>query len=319
MPQETPPGTHIGGPSGHDAAQTESPTPPAAPVDPPVATAPAPPLAPTPPELEGPGTVLVIDPDADILQSTGMLIESMGYRVLRLAESDDVLEVVDREQPDLVLLEVKMESLNVAGLLAALRSSPRTSRIPVAFFSASYELASIATRHQAWGYLAKPFGYHELAHLLERALGPPPGKLAAQDPKVVEKEVRTAFREYRNLLGALNNYVTVLSKFEQLDPHAQSAVARVEDLVLMLEARTERLRSYILALLGPIEPTPRGPRPSRGVEDDHGAVRTGKRQGRGAPEPERPARSSTPPARTLEERRQAARERLLGGRIRFEQ
>ena len=205
MPPETPAGTEIG--------EAKAP-------DPPVATAPVPPLAPTPPELDGPGTVLVIDPDADILQSTGMLIESMGYRVLRLAESDDILEVVDREQPDLVLLEVKMEDLNVAGLLAALRSSPRTNRIPVAFFSASYELATIAGRHQAWGYLAKPFGYHELAHLLERALGPPPGKLAAQDPKVVEKEVRTAFREYRNLLGALNNYITVLSKFEQLDPHA---------------------------------------------------------------------------------------------------
>ncbi|HUR24890.1 MAG TPA: response regulator [Candidatus Thermoplasmatota archaeon] len=275
-------------------------------------------MAPLSSEEEGPGTVLIIDPDADILQSTGMLVESMGYRVLRLAESDDILEIVDKEQPDLVLLEVKMESLNVAGLLAALRSSPRTSRIPVAFFSASYELATIATRHQAWGYLSKPFGYHELAHLLERALGPPPGKLAAQDPKVVEKEVRTAFREYRNLLGAMNNYITVLSKFEQLDPHAQAAVARVEDLVLMLEARTERLRSYILALLGPIEPTPRGPRPSREV-DDHGAVRTGKRQGKGASEPERPSRASSPPARTIEERRQAARERLLGGRIRFEQ
>ncbi|MHB1262529.1 MAG: response regulator [Thermoplasmatota archaeon] len=263
---------------------------------------------------DGPGTILIIDPDPDILQSTGLLIESMGYQVLRLAESDDILEIVDNEQPDLVLLEVKMEDLNVAGLLASLRSSPRTSRIPIAFFSASYELPSIATRHQAWGYLTKPFGYHELAHLLERALGPPPGKLAAQDPKVVEKEVRSAFREYRNLLGALNNYVTVLAKFEELDPHARSAVARVEDLVLMLEARTERLRSYILALLGPIEPTPRGPRPARGT-DDHGAVRTGKRRS----EPELapgPPRASSPPQQTLEERRQAARERMLGGRLR---
>ncbi|MEA3166581.1 MAG: hypothetical protein QOJ26_1453, partial [Thermoplasmata archaeon] len=100
---------------------------------------------------ERPGTVLIVDPDPDVLQSTGLLVESMGYVALRLAESDDVLESVDREQPDLVLLEVKMPDLNVAGLLAALRSSPRTSRIPVAFFSSSYELASIAARHQAWG------------------------------------------------------------------------------------------------------------------------------------------------------------------------
>ncbi|MEA3137248.1 MAG: two-component system, NtrC family, response regulator GlrR [Thermoplasmata archaeon] len=262
----------------------------------------------------GPGTILIIDPDADVLQSTGMLIESMGYRVLQLAESDDILEVVDREQPDLVLLEVKMQDLNVAGLLAALRSSPRTSRIPVAFFSASFELASIAARHQAWGHLSKPFGYHELSHLLERALGPPPGKTGSQDAREVEKEVRAAFREYRNLLAAVNNYVTVLDKFEALDPHAKSAVSRVGDLVLMLEARTERLRSYILALLGPIEPTPRGPRPRDGA--DHGSVRTSKRIN-AEPEPSS-RRASSPPPQTVEERRQAARERLLGGRVRFQ-
>jgi CheY-like chemotaxis protein len=256
------------------------------------------------PAPDGPGTVLIVDPDPDILQSTGLLIEQMGYRVLQLAEPDDILEAVEREQPDLVLLEIKMEDLNVAGLLAALRSSPSTSRIPVAFFSASFELASIAGRHQAWGYLTKPFGYHELAHLLERGLGPPPGRPASGDAKEIEKEVRTAFREYRNLLGALNNYVTVLQRFEALDPHAHAAVARIEDLVLMLEARTERLRSYILALLGPIEPTPRGPRPKRGIG----------RTAPPAPEPDRPGRSSTPPSSTLEERRMAARERMLGGR-----
>jgi len=264
---------------------------------------------------ERPGTILIVDPDPDVLQSTGLLIESMGYDVLRLAEPDDVLEVVDREQPDLVLLEVKMPDLNVAGFLAALRSSPRTSRIPVAFFSSSYELASIAARHQAWGHLAKPFGYHELAHLLERALGPPPGRPAAGDAKEVEKEVRAAFREYRNLLGALNNYVTVLDKFEQLDPHARSAVGRIEDLVLMLEARTERLRSYILAVLGPIEPTPRGPRPRDG--DEHGSVRTQRSRGAAASAAPERARSSSPPPSTLAERRQAARERLLGGSTRF--
>jgi CheY-like chemotaxis protein len=281
--------------------------PPTLPKDVPVANLPK--EAPVAPASPGaPGTILIIDPDPDILQSTGLLIESMGYVVLRLAEPDDILEVIDREQPDLVLLEVKMEDLNVAGLLASLRSSPRTSRIPVTFFSASFELAAIAARHQAWGHLSKPFGYHELAHLLERALGPPPGRPAAGDAKQVEKEVRAAFREYRNLLAALNNYVTVLDKFEQLDPHAKSAVGRIEDLVLMLEARTERLRSYILAVLGPVEPTPRGPRPRDG--DEHGSVRTGKRK-TAAPEASRPARSSTPPEPTLAERRQAAREQMM--------
>ena len=246
-------------------------------------------------------TVLLVDPDPDILQSTGLLIEEMGYRVLRLAEADDLLETVDREQPDLVLLEVKMPGLNVAGLVASLRSNPRTSRIPVAFFSASYELASIAARHQAWGHLSKPFGYHELARLLERALGPAPGQAPMADLRQVESELRTQFRDARNVVAALTNYVTVLGRHE-LDEQGRAAVARLEDLVLTLEGRHERLRSYVLALLGPIEPTPRSARPKRdrerpGPASDRPPLAAG---------PDRPARASTPPPQTLAERRAAA-------------
>lgn len=258
---------------------------------------------------EGPGTVLIIDPDADILQSTGMLVESMGYRVLRLAESDEILEIVDREQPDLVLLEVKMPGLNVAGLLAALRSNPRTSRIPVAFFSASYELPSVAARHQAWGYLAKPFGYHELSRLLERALGPPSGEAPMGDLRHVEAELRTQFRDARNVVAALTNYVTVLSR-KELDEASRAAVARLEDLVLTLEGRHERLRSYVLALLGPIEPVPRSARPKRERE----RAREPERPAAAAPDPDKPPRASSPPSQTLEERRRAAREALFGRR-----
>lgn len=264
-----------------------------------------------------PGTVLVVDPDPDVLQSTGMLIESMGYVALHLAESDELLETVDREQPDLVLLEVKMPKLNVAGLLAALRSSPRTSRIPVAFFSSSYEVAAIAGRHQAWGYLSKPFGYHELARLLERALGPPPGRATGADLRDVDSEVRSQFRDTRNVIAALNNYITVLSRLDGLGDEATAAIGRLEDLVLTLEARNERLRSYILALVGPLEPTSRGPRPAR----DEDAKARGAKRVRPDPsptatsaDPAKPERTSSPPSQTLAERRQAARERLLGSR-----
>lgn len=260
-----------------------------------------------------PGTVLVVDPDPDILQSTGQLVEEMGYLVLRLAEADDVLETVDREQPDLVLLEVKMPGLNVAGLLAALRSNPRTSRIPVAFFSASYELPSIAARHQAWGYLAKPFGYHELSRLLERALGPPLGESPMGDLRHVEAELRTQFRDARNVLAALTNYITVLSRRE-LDEPSRAAVARLEDLVLTLEGRHERLRSYVLALLGPVEPVPRSARPKRERERERGPTREADRAPAGGGDAAKPARASSPPAQTLEERRRAAREALLGRR-----
>jgi CheY-like chemotaxis protein len=201
-----------------------------------------------------PKTVLIVDPEPDLLESTGQLIEALGYPVLRLAEASEVLEVVERERPALVLLEVRMPGLNLAGLMAALRLHPQTARIPVAFFSASIELASLAARHQAWGHLAKPFGYEELAHLLGRALGPAPGHAEVKASLEVEREIRTAFRESRNLLAALRNYTKIIERTE-LDAQARAAVARMDDLVLMLEARTERLRAYIVSLVGPFQAT----------------------------------------------------------------
>ena len=197
--------------------------------------------------------VLIVDPDPDVLQSTALLVEALGYTASGHNAAGDILDIIEREQPGLVLLEVKAPELNVSGLMAALRSDPALAQLPVAFFSASFELPALASRHQAWGHLPKPFGYQELARLLERALGPAPRRAAVGLAEDVEKEVRTAFREYRNVLASLNNYVLILSRTEELSPQARQTVTRLEDLILMLEARTDRLRAYILSLLGPVE------------------------------------------------------------------
>lgn len=204
-------------------------------------------------ERRGPGPVLIVDPDPDVLQSTALLVEALGYETVRLAESSEVFDTVVRERPALVLQETQMAGLNVAGLMASLRSEPDTAVVPVVFFSAILDLPAQAQRHQAAGHLAKPFGFQELARVLERHVGPPPGRATFEASQDVEKEVRLAFREYRNLLAAFNNYTTLLEKSPDVEPHDRAHVERLQDLILMLEARTVRLRAYILALIGPPE------------------------------------------------------------------
>lgn len=213
-------------------------------------------------ERRGPGPVLIVDPDPDVLQSTALLIEALGYEAVKLGEASEVFDAVVRDRPALVLQETQMTGLNVAGLMASLRSEPATAVVPVVFFSAILDLPAQAQRHQAAGHLAKPFGFQELARVLERHVGPPPGRATFEASQDVEKEVRLAFREYRNLLAAFNNYTTLLDKSPSLAPHDRPHVERLQDLLLMLEARTVRLRAYILALIGPAESvtlTPKDP------------------------------------------------------------
>lgn len=197
--------------------------------------------------------MIIVDPDPDVLQSTALLIEALGYETVRLSEASDIFDTVLQERPALLLQETQMPGLNVAGLMASLRSEPTTASVPVVFFSAILDLPQQAQRHQAHAHLAKPFGFQELARILERTVGPPPGRATFEESQDVEKEVRLAFREYRNLLAAFNNYTTLLEKSKDVGPHERGHVERLQDLILMLEARTVRLRSYILALIGPPE------------------------------------------------------------------
>ena len=211
------------------------------------------------------GPVLLVDPDPDVLQSTALLVEALGYEAVRLGEGPEIFDAVLQHRPGLVLLETQMPALNVAGLMAALRSEPETAGVPIVFFSAILDLPAQAQRHQVAGHLAKPFGFQELARILERHLGPPPGAATFEASQDVEKEVRLAFREYRNMLAAFNNYTTLLEKSKEIHNHDRAHVERLQDLILMLEARTVRLRAYILALIGPPEAVTVAPKEARGV------------------------------------------------------
>jgi CheY-like chemotaxis protein len=197
--------------------------------------------------------VLICDDEPDVLDSTGMLVESMGYRVSTVRDPAAVLDTIERERPDLVLQDLRMGGLNVAALMATLRANPETADIPVVFFSANADLPTIAARYDAWGYLAKPFGQEELRRLLDHVLGPG-GEHRARPLPEVRRDVRTAFHDYWNLLAALNNYIQVLEKAGPLPPDAARARRGLEEIVLKLESKTDRLRTYLLGIIDLLDP-----------------------------------------------------------------
>lgn len=190
------------------------------------------------------------DPDQDVLTSTALLVSSLGFEPVSVGQPDDVLAQVETHRPGLVLVETQFPGLNLAGFLAALRSQPETAAIPVAFLSASKDLAATAARHQVWGTLAKPFSLRELGMVLTRALGPSRAMLEEGAQRSIEREVRAAFHDYRNVLTAVTNYLAVLEASE-LPPQARMAADRLVELATRLEGRTEHLRAYVLSLVLP--------------------------------------------------------------------
>jgi CheY-like chemotaxis protein len=63
--------------------------------------------------------ILVVDDDPDIALATRMTLEGAGYTVVEARSSIEGLKMVKSEKPDLVVLDVMMET-NTAGFQAAL-------------------------------------------------------------------------------------------------------------------------------------------------------------------------------------------------------
>lgn len=126
--------------------------------------------------------IMIVDDEESILRSTHMLLNVLGYDSVPVSDVGKIIEVAAHERPDLILQDIKMPSLDVDRLMAALRKNPATASIPLAFFSASPQVSETAAAHRAPGYLTKPFAEDELIKLLERLV--PATRVTQQDVKL---------------------------------------------------------------------------------------------------------------------------------------
>jgi CheY-like chemotaxis protein len=200
--------------------------------------------------------VVIVDDEPDVLESTSLLIEALGYKAVPVAKPAEILAVVEREQPALILQDLKMPGLNFAGLVAALRLNPETAEIPLVFFSASSDLSATAARYDAWGFLPKPFSKEQLAQLLHLVLGTTAEPGVSLEGHDAQRKVRNVFHDYWNLLAAFSNYILILDESPGLPPEAQRAVRGLDELILKMESKTDRLSTFILALVNSVEPVP---------------------------------------------------------------
>lgn len=113
--------------------------------------------------------ILVADDDLASVKLTAFLLEDAGYRVLRAYDGPAIMQVVEQNQPDLVLLDVTMPKVNGFDICRQIR---RTSDVPIIFISGNGQLADRVTGLQIGGddYLVKPFEPAELLARVEAVL-----------------------------------------------------------------------------------------------------------------------------------------------------
>ena len=105
--------------------------------------------------------ILVVDDDRDIVEALAIYLENEGYRIFKAYDGLEALEVIEREEVHLVIMDLMMPRMD--GIKATKRIR-ETSNIPVIMLSAKTEDTDkiIGLNMGADDYIAKPFNPLEL-------------------------------------------------------------------------------------------------------------------------------------------------------------
>jgi len=83
-------------------------------------------------------TILTVDDNAGARYAAARILRNAGYRVLEAANGSDALALVKGEQPDLVLLDVRLPDISGLEVCKRIKADPATAFIPVLQMSASF-------------------------------------------------------------------------------------------------------------------------------------------------------------------------------------
>jgi len=109
-------------------------------------------------------TILIIDDTKEVHDVVGAYLEYSGYEVLHAYNGAEGLESMDREPPDLVLLDIQMPILDGFGVLEQMKGRRPLADVPVMFLS-SMDRPNLKVKGLQMGaddYIVKPFDRAEL-------------------------------------------------------------------------------------------------------------------------------------------------------------
>ena len=125
-------------------------------------------------ERHGERVVLVVDDDPDILQTLALCLSTEGYRVVMAANGREALDVLGRERPAVILLDLMMPVMDGWQFVAEM-DHRGWRRSPLLILSADRAVQGHAARLRADAFLAKPFDLDELLGKVSQLTGGPNG------------------------------------------------------------------------------------------------------------------------------------------------
>jgi len=135
-----------------------------------------------PEEAQAGKTVLIVDDEPDIVNYLEMILQDNGYETLTAANGNEALELVKKEKPALVTLDISMPEASGTRFYKEVRTDPELKDIPVFIVTAVTGLGGDETAYERFissrrlvpppeGFFHKPIDREEFIQAVKDELG----------------------------------------------------------------------------------------------------------------------------------------------------
>lgn len=119
--------------------------------------------------------VLIVDDESSMVSVLQRHVSNAGYEFVSASNGQEALEKIEKEEPDLVLLDLVMPGMNGFETCRRIRENEKTKKLPVLIITAlrGQSDSAAATASGANEFIVKPIDGAELAKRLRARLGSP--------------------------------------------------------------------------------------------------------------------------------------------------
>ncbi|MGQ9493138.1 MAG: response regulator transcription factor [Anaerolineae bacterium] len=108
--------------------------------------------------------ILVVDDHVEVANLCKRALLAEGYQVTVARNGIEALQLIEKEKPDLAIIDILMPGIDGIELCKSLRAMPGLADLPILFLTGKHDIAdkAVAFSVGADDYLTKPFDVREL-------------------------------------------------------------------------------------------------------------------------------------------------------------
>jgi two-component system, OmpR family, alkaline phosphatase synthesis response regulator PhoP len=183
-----------------------------------------------------PQKILVVEDEPDISKLVSYNLAQERFKVLTAEDGEQALKVIQKEKPNLVVLDLMLPGLSGMEVCKILRDRPETAKLPILMLTAKASETDrvVGLEMGADDYLAKPFSPREMVARVRAILRRANNAATAEPPPTYDqgglkidfttyevfvrgKSVKLTLKEFELLRFLIQNPNRVLSRDQLLD------------------------------------------------------------------------------------------------------